>query len=228
MTRYSPRTGLPTAYQVGPYDSAHIYLQWGGKLPGGEQWSCGLRFAGPSATAETDAAAMLPGAAAAVVAYHQRTGTYVGAPAKLSYVKCNGVDTDGHYISLGTNQALYADLAGGVTGSVPVHPLQVALCVSLLTGYSRGPAHRGRFYLPLPATPVDANGTISSTDAGLVDTSSETFLTALNSVNAAWDVAVFSRKAGAPAHRVVTGMAVGRVLDTQRRRRRSLVEAYTA
>jgi len=38
---------------------------------------------------------------------------------------------------------------------------------------------------------------------------------------------VMSRKAGAPTTRIVTGVDVGRVLDTQRRRRRSLPESYS-
>lgn len=225
MPRYSPRTGQLTEYQVGPYDSAHVYVQWGGKLPGGEQWSCGLRMTGTPATADADAAAMLPGIAAAVVAYHQRATTSVNAAAKLSFVKCNGIAVDGTYISEGTNEALYSDLAGGLAAGT-VHPNQVTLAVTLATGFSRGPAHSGRFYLPMVALPVGADGLVSVVDTQNVETSSETFLTALNAVNAAWDVAIFSRKAGAPAHRVVTGVQVGRVLDTQRRRRRGLGEAY--
>lgn len=225
MPRYNPNTGELTEYQVGPFDSAHIYLQWGGKLPGNEQWSNGLRFAGPSATADADAAAMLVGAAAAVVAYHQRAGTGTSPRAKLSFVKCNGIDVDGHYISLGTNQALYADLAGGgLDANTPAN--QVANVVSLTTGFSRGPAHRGRIYLPLPTYALDTAGVYSAANADQVSISTDTFIAALNAVNAAWDVAIFSRKAGAPMHRVVTGNVVGRVYDTQRRRRRALVENY--
>lgn len=224
MTRYSPRTGLPTEYQTGPFDSAHVYLQWGGKLPGGESWSNGLRFRGPAAAAGADAAAMLVGAAAAVVAYHQRAGSKIGSDAKLSFVKCNGIDAAGHYIGDGTNQALYSDIAGGSAASG--QPNQLACCVSLTTGYSRGPAHRGRIYQPMPAMVVAGTGTWSTADADSVKTSFETFRAALNTVHADWKLAVFSRKAGAPAHREITGCQVGIVPDTQRRRRRKLIEAY--
>lgn len=212
-------------YAPGPFDSAHVYLQWGGKLPGGEQWSNGIRFAGPGASADADAAAMLPGAAAAIVAFHQRNASQIGTLAKLSFVKMNGIDTAGHYITDGTNQALYSDLAGGSTlpGS---YPNQIAQCVTFTTGYSRGPAHKGRIYLPMPVAPMTTAGTISVVDAASVSGSCDTLQTALNAVNANWKIAVFSRKLGAPAHRLITGNLVGVVLDTQRRRRRSLVENY--
>lgn len=224
MPRYSPRTGQLTEYQAGPFDQAHIYLQWGGKLPSNESWSCGMRFFGPAASAETDATAMLVPVSAAVVAFHQRVGSKIGTNAKLSFVKVNGINTAGHYISEATNQALYADLAGGSPQSPHAH--QIALAVSLTTGFSRGPAHRGRIYLPAPCITVEADGLFPEADVSAVKTSFLTFRTALNAAHTDWELAVFSRKAGAPGHRAITGVEIGRVPDTQRRRRRSLLETY--
>lgn len=54
----------------------------------------------------------------------------------------------------------------------------------------------------------------------------DTFVSDLNAVNADFEVAIFSRKLGAAGNRRVTGNLVGRALDTQRRRRRSLPETY--
>jgi hypothetical protein len=225
MPRYSPRTGQLTEYQVGPYDTAHIYVQWGGKLPGLEQWSCGFRMFGPGASAAADATAMLPGIAAALHAFHIRATSKISSLAKFSYVKCNGVGTDGKYLEEGTNQAIYADIPGGGVGSAL--PNQIALAVTWETGFSRGPAHSGRIYLPSPAVAlVESENRISAADAVTIGTSVDTLRTAVNQVNAAWELAVFSRKAGAPGHRAVTGCRIGRVLDTQRRRRRSVVENY--
>jgi len=225
MTRYSPRTGQPTTYQTGPFDSSHLYLQWGGKLPGGEQWSCGLRYAWFTSLASTDPAAMLAPVTTAVQAFHQRSETCIHSAAKLSFVKLNAIGPDGHYYEDSTYEQVVADVAGGGTNTTQMAN-QVAWAVSLITGFSRGPAHRGRFYLPLPAVTVAADGLISAAVRDTVKGSATTFLTALNAVNSNYDVAVFSRKAGAPAHRNVTGIEMGRVLDTQRRRRRSLVEGY--
>lgn len=216
-------------YTAGPYDSAHLYLQWGGKLPGGEQWSCGLRLRKKTAGAAVaaDAAGLLVGAAAAVVAYHQSANINISANAKLSSVKLNTIGTDGHYMDSSTNEAIYSDLPGAGSAT-PVYPNQVALAVSLLTGFSRGPAHRGRFYLPIPSLGLDINGTIAAANADAVSDATDTFISSLNSLGspADYEVAVFSRKLGAAGNRKVTGNEVGRVFDTQRRRRRSLVENY--
>lgn len=213
------------AYLPGPYHQAHLYLQWSGNLPGGETWSCGLRFLGGVGANPTDAPGMLVGAAAAVVSYHQSALLNLSQKALLSSVKLNHIDVTGHYSGEGTNEAIYANLPGGGPTTQP-YPNQVALAVSLTTGFSRGPAHRGRFYLPLPGYNMDANGLVAAANADACSDATDTFINALNSVNPAWDVAVFSRKLGAATAKVVTGNEVGRVYDTQRRRRRSMVEDY--
>lgn len=212
-------------YEIGPYDSAHIYVQWGGKLPGGEQWSCGFRMAGPPANAETAPAGMLAGIGAAIVVFHQHANTLINQRALLSFVKVNGVGTDGTYINDSTTQATYADLPGA-SAAASAPPNQIALAISLTTGYSRGAAHRGRFYIPLPTVALDAAGVFAAANAGIISGTADTLLSSVNAVSPDWKMAVFSRKKYAPAHRLVTGNLVGRVLDTQRRRRRSLVENY--
>jgi len=211
-------------YTAGPFSSQHLYLQWGGKLPGNEQWSCGLRMlrTGGGAWPPEGVASVLTPVKTAIQAFHVRVGSMISARALLSFVKLNMVDEDGTYTLDTTNQAVIADVAGG--GTDYGHPNQVTIAVSTETGFSRGPAHRGRFYLPLPGMAVEADGLISVADATAIKTSSATLLTALNAASTLYKVGVMSRKSGAPAERPVTGFSVGRVLDTQRRRRRSLLE----
>lgn len=213
------------AYVPGPFDSAHLYVQWGGKLPGNEQWSCGVRMYGPSAQAVADAATLVDDYAAAIQAYHTRNTSNISGAAKLSFVKTNAIGVDGHYMSNVTNEQIIADVGGG-GAAIPPHPNQIALVISLVTGFSRGSAHRGRFYMPLPVFLPGADGLISEADRNFAKGSAETLLAALNAATPAWKVGVFSRKLGSPGHRAVTGIQVGRALDTQRRRRRSLVENY--
>lgn len=224
MPRYSQRTGLLQEYQVGPYDAPHLYLQWGGKLPGLESWSCGIRLKKVTGgvTQGGEPSGMIAAATAAITAFHQRAATMIHSSAKLSFVKLNGIALNGTYMTESTFETPVADLSGGMT--TPLVPNQVALAATLETGFSRGPAHRGRFYLPLPAIQVAADGVIGADLAASVAGSADTLLADLNAVNADFKVAVFSRKAGAPASRLVNDISVGRVLDTQRRRRRSLVE----
>lgn len=210
---------------VGPFIAPHLYLQWGGKLPGGESWSCGLRMSPTGGGDVASAAAMLPAVKTAVQTYHTTPNLNLNARALLSFVKLNAIGTDGRYMLGTTNEIIVADIGGtGTAASAP--PNQVCLAVSLRTAVTRGPASKGRFYLPLPTYMVASDGRISTVDATSADTATETFIAALNAVDANFKVGVYSRKAGAPAQRLVTGARVGRVLDTQRRRRRSLVEAY--
>jgi hypothetical protein len=211
---------------MGNFDSTHLYVQWGGKLPGGEQWSCGFRMRKKTAGAVDSGAGLLVGIGAALSAYHTRADTLIGAAAKLSFVKVNAIGVDGHYVADGTNQAIFGDLAGGVGGGT-AYPNQVCCVVTLTTGFSRGPAHKGRFYLPLPAgMGVSTDGRCLAAVAQSVSDSTDTMIAAVNGVNADYEVAVFSRKTGAAGNRRVTGNVVGRVLDTQRRRRRQLAEDW--
>lgn len=213
------------SYLPGPFDSRHFYLQWGGKLPGGEHWSCGLRMAAVGGATLANDAGMLASARTAVEAYHTNAGSGCSARALLSFVKLNLIGTDGTYVDDTTYEVVLADVPGaGSAASTPAN--QVALAVSLTTGYSRGPAHRGRYYLPLPIFGLDSAGVFAAANAGAVSDLTDSYIAALNAISANAKVAVFSRKLGAPAHRLVTGNQVGRVYDTQRRRRRSLVENY--
>lgn len=213
------------AYEPGPYDSAHLYLQWGGKLPGGEEWSCGLRLMNLGGAIPETEPAMLAALVTSITNFHNGGAAGISALAKLSFVKLNAIGVDGHYVYDTTQETVLADISGGGTGSGFV-PNQLACAVSLTTGFSRGPAHRGRFFLPMPVYATAADGMISAANAQSISGAVDTFIGAVNGASTDFDVAVFSRKLGAATHRPVTGNLVGRVLDTQRRRRRSLAENY--
>lgn len=212
-------------YTPGPFDSPHFYLQWGGKLPGNEQWSCGLRLAATGGATLVNDPALLTACKDAVQAYHTNINTGISSRAKLSFVKCNLIGTDGKYVAETTLEEVLADIPGnGPAASTPAN--QIAMVVSLTTGFSRGPAHRGRFYLPLPTFTLSDLGVFNPLNAAAVGTATDTFIAALNAASANCEVAVFSRKLGSATHRLVTGNLVGTVYDTQRKRRRSLVENY--
>lgn len=212
-------------YTPGPFDSEHVYVQWGGKLPGNEQWSCGLRMYKTVSSALAPDASFVAAAKTAIQAYHTSTTAFISGAAKLSYVKANVINVSGHYAFPVTEEVTVADVAGG-GAAIPPHPNQIALAISLITGFSRGPAHRGRFYMPLPMFLPAADGLISVSDRDYAKGAAQGLISGLNAITANLQVGVFSRKAGAAGHRQVTGVEVGRVLDTQRRRRRSLVEMY--
>lgn len=221
-----------------PFDRRHVLAQWGGTCPGGEIWSNSLRLAGDdtgdSAHVPTQGELIdwLEGPAKdAVSAFHQAPGTSVHPNCLLTFLKMNVVGTDGRYIEAVTHEYVYpTPLPGG--GSGQMHPTQVALAISLTTGLSRGPAHRGRFYLPMPVMLVStADGRIAGATAALCAAAAANFIVALADepgldTGGGMRVCVMSRKTGAAATHVVTGVEVGRVLDTQRRRRNALDEDY--
>lgn len=212
------------AEPLGPFDAPHFYIQWGGRLPGNETWSCGMRMTSDD-VGQTNSTGTAGVVGNFVKTFHQDPQSQISPNAKLSFVKFNAIGVDGHYIFPETFETVYADLPGG-GAATPVYPNQIALAISLTTGFTRGPAHRGRFYIPLPTMDVDANGVISIAAATSVGLATDLLIAGLNQMNPDRKCAVFSRKLGAPSHRVITGCEVGRVLDTQRRRRRSLIEDH--
>ena len=219
------------------FDRRHVLAQWGGTLPGGEIWSNSLRLCGdgtgPTAPVPTHQEMIdwcTGPAKDAVLAFHQAASSKIGVGAKLTFLKMNVVGTDGRYTDLNTVEYVYAPVAsGGTNGSI--HPTQVTLAVSTTTEFSRGHAHRGRFYLPLPVTPVDVGTGLIDADVALgVATTAATFIEALADepgldLNNGMRVCVMSQR-GTGATNVVIGVDVGRALDTQRRRRNALPESY--
>lgn len=225
-------------YTPGPYFIPHMYLQWGGSLPGSEQWTNGIRLAntgdGEYVIPEGSIDGLLSGAiATALSAWHSGSGSVVAPSAKLEWAKLNAIDVSGHYIEGVTHEYVWGTpVAGGGAGS-PTPPNQLALAVTWTTAYARGPAHQGRLYLPTPVVNVDStSGLFSALQANGVEAAANTFYAALNTavetVEAGMRCCIMSRKSGAATRRMITGAKVGRVLDTQRRRRRSLPESYVS
>lgn len=225
---------------MGNYDRNHILVQWGGTLPGKEEWSCGVRMANDmvgnnmsSLPSAGELQTWLDGSLKdAVQAFHTRATSHISGWCLLTFVKANIVGMDGRYVDNITHEHVFTPTPGDSVS--PLYPNQVALVASLTTGLARGPAHRGRFYMPLPAIALEpSTGAIAVGGAIDVAGSVKTFIEALSDtpgIDIASDVnvCVMSRKTGAAATHKVTGVEVGRVLDTQRRRRRSLDEQYAA
>jgi hypothetical protein len=233
-------------YTPGPYLKNHGYLQWGGSLPGGEIWSCGMRFGSfggdlpgiegadnwfdggdPGNYAEDT---LLPHYETCVKDFHSRPASQISNRCQLQFVKFNLIGIDGNYMLANTFGRYFANLAGG--SGYLTHPgNQVCLAVTLTTSIQRGPGSKGRFYMPLPMVPVQADGRIDEGSADGILASARTFIEDLADVpgvDAPNDPspAIMSRKAGSPTMRKIQGVRIGRVLDTQRRRRGSLSEGY--
>jgi hypothetical protein len=115
---------------------------------------------------------------------------------------------------------LAANVAGG-TASGTVYPYQVATCVTLTTARA-GATGRGRFFLPAPYYTVGAgDGLLPAANASSIALAAKNFLNAL--VPTTGPIGVYSSKGYSST---VTGVRVGRALDTQRRRRGDIPEGF--
>lgn len=163
--------------------------------------------------------------AAGAAAFHSRPATGISTAAVLEDVKFAFIGADGKYTRDPYVKAI-ANVTGGSGGDL--HPPQVALAVSLTTA-RRGPTGKGRFFLPMPTAIVGRDDLlITVLKREEITVSCQTFLNGLANQPGVdvvdVGVTVISSKGYAS---IVTGVRVGRALDTIRSRRTSLPEDKT-
>jgi len=139
---------------------------------------------------------------------------------KLAHIDASGLYPPGHvpleYVWASTGYFPPGTSAIGL-------PAQISQVATLTTAFPRGLASKGRIYLPQPQAAVGADGRWTTGIALATANAVKVLINAINAVSGMGTVHVMS-KIGSGATHPVTGIAVGRVPDTQRRRRRSLVE----
>lgn len=194
-------------------------LAWGGPLFAEESWSCSLHIAGAPANL------VVPqGIIDAVKAFHVRAGSNISGNAVLDFVKFNQINpVNGKYLSTTESATALINPPLSPPGTA-IYPPQVATAVTLATVNERGRGHAGRFYLPSGGMSMQNSGHASNTAIGAVAVSVKDFVLALNAASGG-GVVVYS-KIGQLVQ-AVTRIKVGDVLDTQRRRRKSLTEVYS-
>lgn len=220
----------------------HIRCTALGTLPGGEIFSFGVSLGRPGDSDEFEGviSAFLDPNAAVYDDIASDFADYwlalqISGRAKLLSVKMAPIGTDGRY-SGPSQERLINGAGGGYTGVSAVHhPNQVSLAVTLHSASDLGRV-KGRFYLPMPGAVVAADGKISEADRDAYETASATFVTNLNNqpgldvLDLKVVVASQGRRNSDGSIRVpvrnhiVNQVSVGRVLDTQRRRRNKVTE----
>ena len=219
----------------------HIVLQFGGRLgqTSGETWSNTIRFVETStdvAEMQALAATWLPELVPAITQV-MTAGGYSNA-AWLDFIKANAVGADGRQPNTSTNAWFAGDDFTAVNGSLTAGPFQVAMAISFTTQAVRGIGSKGRVYVPTGSieqgTSFDGQtGLISVAQATAWRDAWATFLQTLDD-NPGPDfanlrAAVVSSRGSDPGNwHTINGVRVGRVPDTQRRRRNALQENYTA
>lgn len=197
-------------------------------------WTTGWRIA-PSLVTETTvnypqmAQRLLESVTGAAETFWDSLRGRIAPGTRLTSVKVAPVDVDGRYIE-NMDSVVYdweTPLAG--TASTAFKPPQVAVVASLTTGTRRGNATHGRMYLPLTAMGINANDfTISVENRQEVANAVVALLDdSLNPItDVSLDPVVMSNK-GEGTTRTISAVAVGSILDTQRRRRNRFTEEYT-
>jgi len=211
------------------YAHESMYLTFGGYLPGPEIWQCGVHFIRQDdqpIVADTLSAISLDDIFTDLrdIGWGGPTGTYQAAThTTLAWVKLAILKTDGNYKT--EPKFLEKTPVPGNTGS-GLSWNQVALAVSLRSGQSLGYANNGRFYLPTPGYPRPNNAVgITSVEAlALAKTVAHCFSNItgeVSTVNQAMKLAILSKHG---VSKEVKLFSVGRVPDTQRKRRNAIDE----
>lgn len=210
-----------------------------GSSPDGEVWSINPRFqqvGGPGTPALTDPE-KLQTAANSIAALNSGNvfpsdiRTMLSSSLSVTAIRVEHVTAAGELG--GAAEAVLATPAAG--SGTATRPLQVACCVTLNQGAAYGRTGRGRLYFPAISGP-----TIASSNLRIPPTTRVTIAAAMltwfkavaDAVQAAddwieWDVRLVVHSKKLNTQRVVDNIAVGDVLDTQRRRRDSLRELRT-
>lgn len=216
-----------------PYASAHVLYTFHGGLPGGENWSIGLRTIGATPAPDTlQAIANYAAEVFAVKAWNARLSICV-APG-TTFVGCTVRAVNIQGVTTGLAEAAPVTAASSL--STTVVPDQIALVVTLITPIA-GRHGKGRVYLPFTGAHIDANGRVvdqhvlaaASALVDLVDFLNGFVADAALTVarpSTLFRIGVQSRTSGQPAG-PVTGIKVGNVADTIRGRRQKLAEVYT-
>lgn len=209
-----------------PYSKAHHLLTIGGALGGGvERWSIGLRFGNDVNVPATQA--MVNACVAPISTWFKAGDSAFSNSHRIDQVKLADIGTDGRYPpGLDSFEAAGPLSIAGTNVSVSL-PYQCSLVVSLVTALPRGKGHIGRVYLPPFASIANAGTSqILDTSQPQIANNFATMLRALrDTVSGLGDPTVFGKTGTGTAH-AITAVRVGKVFDTQRRRRRSLPESY--
>lgn len=221
----------------------HLRVSMAGTLPGPEIFSMSLSMAFVDVEPWENLLQLEPNdtqwddIVADCVAFFGRAGTGITTDAVLKTVKIARIGANGLYAAPIVERA--ANQPGGQSqyDALARKPNQVALAVTLHTDADLGRV-KGRFYLPSPYWGVGDDGRITSANAESTETSVATLLNDLANepgidvLNLKPVVASQGRTRNnvqvlPPGNHEVTGVSVGRTLDTVRRRRNKVPEGRT-
>nr|CRY97258.1 hypothetical protein [uncultured prokaryote] len=216
------------------YAFPFLRLTFGGTMATGQEiWSCNMHLANTNGGATTagDFASVksnLPAIGEALEAFVSDAKTNVPDDVTLDWVKVAFIGTTGEYLD--ESYEIDVEATGSQTSS---YLPQGAMVNTLVSTKRKDPGKYNRFYMPFTLQGSFGQWKMDTvTQNDYVDTL-ETFIRAVNAILIAIDtsdsllVAVVSNTNGQSAM-PVTRVQVGQIVDTQRRRRNKLPEAYAS
>lgn len=199
-----------------------------------EIWTTGFftGFGGGGGTFSTPTVAAAQAVATAWQTFVTDSASLTGRKWKTEGVKVAAVNADG---TTAPGEVAYYYYPTPVAGTTVMDmPPQITLAATLTTAKPRGYGSKGRMFLPGTSSTVGDDGRLTNAQTGALATAFRTFINAVNAAAAVeGNVVVNSaERAGVPGHPAliepVTGVKIGSVFDTQRRRRNGLVETYAS
>jgi hypothetical protein len=212
----------------------HAQLVWGGdwteQVLAEEIWVNSIRFQGDWLP-DSQWNDLLDEMKAKVATYHAKA--VHSHMCRLKWVKLNQINAEGKYAqSWKTFERDYTPPVVG-TGTAGLLPLQNTVAVTFHTARQRGIGSRGRMFMPGVRVPeIATTGILAPADATARRQAVAEFIGTLRVNNQGWTgvPAVVSKGAangaGDGLAAPITAVSVGRIVDTQRRRRNKLRENY--
>lgn len=200
---------------------------------GNEIWTTGFFLGSETGDVGTASQGQVDAIASRWQTFFVLSGSSISSNYLTTQVKVAELLTTGATDPLNVVYHTYSSPPQGANAGTAMPP-QTSLVCTLTSAISRGLAAKGRMYLPgFAGGGPDATGHIGSTAVGNVATALQTFFNGVNT-DAVSTAKVINASFGSVKHSLpgvnalITGIKVGNVYDTQRRRRNGLVEAYTA
>lgn len=181
-----------------------------------DPWQIEWAWEGPTIMGK----AMQKALAAACVTFWNAVKAYAPTDSRMTGVRINALDATNHVISGANFIDLIAPIPGTRTATEQL-PAQVSVAATLRTG-RRGPAGRGRMYLPLNGVTL-SSGKLGSTVKNTVGAAVAAFLEDVEEVLPVPAVV----NSGPQTYSAVSSVEVGDLVDIQRRRSNAVDEIYS-
>lgn len=213
----------------------HTLVAFGGKLlaatAGGtdEIWECtvrGVQLDNPDHTVN-DPIGFMNGIQSPLATWFHDASNLMSTFSTLEFVKVNNIGADGKYQD--PSHANTHDYTPGIVGGKdPIHPDIISCCWSWRTARTRGPGSKGRIYPPNMTLGTASNMDLSSgqRDQHLAAAQRLLHIFQIGDGDTAAMLPVVASKVDA-SNTPITTIAVGSILDVQRRRKSAEVEIYT-